>query len=886
MRSSTRNSTCLKSVLSLGVGLSAIVSMGALNASAQEGEEAAKRLNTVTITATKREQTLQDTPVAVSVVDDEVIEKANIQDLGDLQSVVPSLQVGQLQSSANTNFIIRGFGNGANNAGIEPSVGVFIDGVYRSRSAAQISDLPNLQRVEVLRGPQSTLFGKNASAGVISIATRKPQFEQGGSIEASAGNYNAFRLKGDVTGPISDTVAYSASAYLNQRDGYADDLATGQDVNERNRWGVRGQLLFTPTEDFELRVIGDYDKIDELCCVASNLVDGPTGETIALLGGALDSENPYSYDVYNNFGSENDIENSGISIQADYALSFADLTSITAFRNSSLVQNADSDFTSADLVGRNFNDTDIDTFTQELRLSSNNTEGMIDWMVGAFYFDESVEVENEFFYGADFRQFLDIEATWAGAAAQAAAASQPIPTRTDIAGALGAGFVTSPLDSIETALGLPAGLAFAQAGQGMTESFGQDNTAWSIFGTVDVHLNDRLTATVGLNYTEDEKDARGAIANTDIFSGLDMVEIGFAQALAGVGVDATDPAQVAAFAQGNPTAFAAIQAASADPAQNPLLGLTALQFLPPFLAFPNVVEDGQTDDSNTSYTLRLAYDATDNLNAYVSYATGFKASSWNLSRDSRPFPADFIPGSAVTNPASSPIRDAGLAVNNLTTGTRYAGPEESEVYEIGLKGSFNTVAFNLAVFEQKIEGFQSNVFTGTGFALANAGEQSTTGVEFDTTWQATDNLTLTFAGTFLDPTYDSFENSASGDISGQTPSGIPEVSTSLAANYEFTFRNLDSFVRGDWQYQEETDFFDNPANQALLETVGYSSEVNLINASAGFVTENGLGVSIWGRNIFDDEFITTAFPSVAQAGSLSGYPNQPATYGVTVRKTF
>lgn len=145
----------------------------------------ARRLTTVTVTATKREQTLQEVPVAVSVVDEAVIADAEVQDLGDLQSLVPSLRVGQLQSSANTNFVIRGFGNGANNAGIEPSVGVFIDGVYRSRSAAQIADLPNLQRVEVLRGPQSTLFGKNASAGVISIVTQEPQFEQMGSVELS-----------------------------------------------------------------------------------------------------------------------------------------------------------------------------------------------------------------------------------------------------------------------------------------------------------------------------------------------------------------------------------------------------------------------------------------------------------------------------------------------------------------------------------------------------------------------------------------------------------------------------------------------------------------------------------------------------------------------------
>src|SRR3546814_10470196 len=121
---------------------------------------------------------------------------------------------------SNTNFIIRGFGNGANNAGIEPSVGVFIDGVYRSRSAAQIGDLPNVERIEVLRGPQSTLFGKNASAGVISIVTQKPQYEFGGSAEVTYGNYDAITVRGNVTGPISDTVAFSLGGSYNRRDGY------------------------------------------------------------------------------------------------------------------------------------------------------------------------------------------------------------------------------------------------------------------------------------------------------------------------------------------------------------------------------------------------------------------------------------------------------------------------------------------------------------------------------------------------------------------------------------------------------------------------------------------------------------------------------------------
>lgn len=866
----TKTNFGLKAALSLSVGMTAIMA-GAMTATAQDDVDETKTLQTVTVTSLKREQTLQDVPVAVSVVDEQVIEKANIQDLGDLQSVVPSLSVGQLQSSANTNFIIRGFGNGANNAGIEPSVGVFIDGVYRSRSAAQIADLPNLQRVEVLRGPQSTLFGKNASAGVISIVTRKPQFEQSGAVEGSVGNFNAYRLKGDITGPISDTIAYSASGYYNKRDGYADDLATGTDVNQRNRYGLRGQLLFTPSEKLELRVIADYDKIDEICCVAGNVVNGPTGAVIGLLGGQIDAENPFSYEVFNNFDSENDIDNAGISAQIDYELSFADLTSITSFRNSSLVQNADSDFTSLDIAGRNFNDTNIDTFTQEFRLTSNNTEGMLDWMIGGFYFDESVEIENEFLYGADFRAYGD---------------------------ALAGGGVVGT----EAALGLPPGTFFAE-GQGMTEQFGQDNTAFSIFGTADVHLTDKLTATLGLNYTEDEKDAFGQISNTDVFSGLDLTQTGYnvilAQTLGGFGVDITNPASVGPFIAANPALYAQVQAGAAaaaqDPTVNPFAALAPLQFLPPFLNFPNAVESGSTSDDNVSYNFRLAYEASENLNVYGSYATGFKATSWNLSRDSRPFPADFTPGSAIVDPVtaqtvvpapSSPIGDAGIAVNNLNSGTRFAGPEEAKVWEIGAKMSFDSFAINLAYFDQTIEGFQSNVFTGTGFALANAGKQSAKGIEWDITANLSDSFTVIFAGTAMDPVYDSFPDSATGDISGQSPSGIPEISTSLAANYDFTIGEMDGFLRADWQHEGDSAYFDDPVAEAAIRAAGYDREYDLINASAGITTANDISVTLWVRNLFEEEFVTTAFPSLAQAGSISGYPNQPRTFGVNVRKEF
>ena len=314
------------SIVSLSVGSAAFAQDNTPQASDEVDEDV------IIVTATKREQTLEEVPVAVSVTSAAAIERAQVRDLRDLQTLVPSLRVSQLQSSASTDFIIRGFGNGSNNPGIEGSVGVFIDGVYRSRSAAAIGDLPNLQRVEVLRGPQSTLFGKNASAGVISIVTAAPSYEFGGSAEFSYGNYNAIVAKADITGPITDNIAFSLAGGINKRDGYGTNLTDGSRTSERNRWFGRAQLLIEPSDSFKLRFIGDYDKIDENCCFVGNILDGPTGNAIRAVGGKVNSGGLFSYSEYQNFASENKITNSGISMQADYEMGSLSLTSITAYR--------------------------------------------------------------------------------------------------------------------------------------------------------------------------------------------------------------------------------------------------------------------------------------------------------------------------------------------------------------------------------------------------------------------------------------------------------------------------------------------------------------------------------------------------------------------------
>ncbi|OJW71361.1 MAG: TonB-dependent receptor, partial [Sphingomonadales bacterium 63-6] len=751
---------------------------------AQEEEELAQPADTkagsgneILVTATKREQTLQDVPVAVSVTTGEAIQRAEIRDLKDLQTIVPSLRVTQLQSSANTNFIIRGFGNGANNAGIEPSVGVFVDGVYRSRTAAQVNDLPNVSRIEVLRGPQSTLFGKNASAGVISIVTEEPQFDLGGSVEASYGNYNAMVAKAYITGPLSDNVAASIAGGWSGRDGYNKDLGTGNRTNERNRWFVRGQLLIEPSTDFKARLIADYDSIDEICCGVVNLKRSAATSVIEGLGGKVtDAAHPFENVVYSNFDSTNDIKNWGLSAQLDYNVGPLTLTSITAYRKSTAVTAQDPDFSSADLIYPIGADVDLDTFTQELRLTAEIAD-KASILLGAFYINEKVNQTGELKWGTQARAY-------ANALVQSLSG-----------GALG-------IPALETAFGTYEGNPAKYTGQffkattGNDETFGLDSEALSIFGQFDYEVLPGLTLTLGGNYTKDVKDYSASIVGSDIFSQIDFnnpAYAGFRQTLlyqgglaqqvgAAMSLGRSATAQeIANFAVAQPVVYGQINTAvgtyaaanANNAAVNPLNPLKALQYLPQFLPVPNSVEDGHVSDDDFTYTIRLAYDLSPEVNIYASYATGFKAASVNLSRDSRPFAAD-----------AAALGSAGLLKVNQTFGTRYADPEKSKVYEFGLKGNWGIASTNVAVFKQEIEGFQSNIFTGTGFALANAGKQSTFGVEFEGMVEPTNGLTFNLGVTYLDPKYDDFKFSAVGDLTGTRPAGIPEWTIVVGGQYE------------------------------------------------------------------------------------------------------
>jgi outer membrane receptor protein involved in Fe transport len=776
----------------------------------------AGEIEEIIVTAMKREMTLQETPIAVSVVGTQAIKESQMHDIRDLPLLVPSLSVSQFNSSSNTEISIRGVGTSPFNAGLEPSVGIFVDGVYRSRAGAAVGDFPIIERIEVLRGPQSTIFGKNTSGGVISFITKKPQYETGADASLSLGNYNSTIFSGSVTGPISDKVAYRLSGSFNSREGYIDNQFNDHDVNDRNRWALRGQLLFEPRDDLSIRLIGDYSDLQETCCAAPPFLHDPVNLfVLSLLGGNLLPPTPFERQVRFDGNLAVEQELWGLSAQVDWSNSWGTFTSITAYRSADETNDIDADFVDVVLSENNTNVEDYTTFTQEFRLASDNDEGF-NWMLGVYYFDQDLNHDRNSPFGPTLRPFVDLAST---------SAATPM------------GAVTA----LEQILGIFRGVApgtYYAPGTGLqSEAFKQTDESIAVFANVDFDLGDRVNLSAGLRWATEDKSLVTNVVVDDEFAALDLQNI---PELPLVGLP------VNAFA-----------------------GLTPFQFFPPFTNFTDKISE-----DNVSGTLRLSFDATDTMNLYASYSTGWKAGGFNVSI-----------GSSSSN-------------NSFDD-------ESSESIEVGLKAqtSGGRLVTNIAVFDMTIDDFQANTFNGQSFDLANAGSKSITGFEIDAVITPTDNFVITAGATYLDDVFDSFEGAScinaallptpvppelescdptnpaftsSRSLSGKDDLLTPEWVASSTATWTFPLGNLEGFMRAELRYVGD---YNPGGDQDPHKAV---DAYTIINASVGIGNpDNGWDVTVWGKNITDEEYAQGIFNAVAQPGSLSGYPNDPSLYGVT-----
>ena len=381
----------------------------------------------IIVTATRRASPLSDVPIAVSAVSAQAMQNSGASDIRTLNQLAPSLLVSSTGSEANASARIRGIGTVGDNPGLESSVAVFIDGVYRSRTGAGLNELGEIERVEVLRGPQGTLFGRNASAGLINIISKAPENTFSAKGEITYGNYDYWRLSGRVTGPVADGIALSLDGVWSKRDGFYKLVDTAGnkvgDTNDRDRYFLRGQALIEPNDDLSIRLIGDYTNRDESCCGAAytearertpaaggGYNTAPFNRIAAILAGqgSVIAADPYDRELTITPGRDyvSKLKDWGVSGEVNYDLGDVKLTSITAYRDYKSSDYGDYDYNRADLLYRDPNTyRQFKTFTQELRAQGSAFGDMLDWLVGGYYANERLTLQDNIRFGADYGRF-------------------------------------------------------------------------------------------------------------------------------------------------------------------------------------------------------------------------------------------------------------------------------------------------------------------------------------------------------------------------------------------------------------------------------------------------------------------------------------------------
>ncbi|QKZ05687.1 TonB-dependent receptor [Pseudomonas eucalypticola] len=366
--------------------------------------QADTHLETVTVSARRREENAQDIPTPMTTLSGQALENQRLYRLQDLQQALPSVNIAYSQSRV-SNIAVRGIGNNQVGEGLEGSTGLYIDNVYLSRPGMASFDLLDLDQIELLRGPQGTLFGKNTTAGVLNISTRAPTFTPERSLEVSGGEYGYAQTKGTVSGPLTDTLAGRVSFYRTRDDGYVDNQHDGRSFNGGEREGLRGQLLFQPDDDFSLRWITDYNQEKSTNGVLTLYGASDRFRQRATLIGA----NPdYARDGNVNIDSPQSLAvfQGGSSLEANWNLDGGyRLTSITAYRYWHFLPHNDADLTDQPAILDSGTEVTTRQYSQEIRLASPVGE-TFDYVLGAYLYRQDTGNRNFADYGPDADLFL------------------------------------------------------------------------------------------------------------------------------------------------------------------------------------------------------------------------------------------------------------------------------------------------------------------------------------------------------------------------------------------------------------------------------------------------------------------------------------------------
>ncbi len=870
---------------------------------AQSTDEAAT--GDIIVTATRRSEALSDIPLAVSAVTAASLANSGASDIRALNQLSPSLLVSSTSSEAAAGGArIRGIGTVGDNPGLESSVATFVDGVYRNRAGVGLSELGAIDRIEVLRGPQGTLFGRNASAGLISVITAKPSFNFGATGEATYGNFETIRVGGGVTGPLSETIAARVDGIYFKRDGFLKDVISGRRINNRDRWLVRGQLLFQPNDDLSVRIIGDYADRKEECCGAAYLpsqnvsraVDGSlvySRNSIAgierALGGII-SDDTFKREtsITPGFGYRGDVKDWGVSGELNYSFGETNLTSITAYRDWKLARGQDADFNNLDILRRPGTDANaqrqsFQTFTQELRLQGTAFDEKLDWLVGGYFANEKLKLRDNLSYGADYERYANclliagvlpaavapsptgcinvpvVSATIAGL--NLLPIGDPRRASIPVLGALIANPARPGFGSIAAAIGQPA---LTLNGIALDDNFEQTSRNFAVFTHNVIRFNDMISLTLGARYTNERKTLNASFRDNNTFC-------------------------------------AAVRA-------SPLAGFAALPCVIPNVPGGSYTQNGarKSEDKITG-TAVLSIKPVDDLLVYASFSRGYKAGGFNLDR-------------------------SGLTYGAPNTNQLTFEPEIVNSFEFGYKLNKPGFDLNIAAFYQRFGGFQLNTFNGVNFIvvnvdqcktslngadrdLSNATGACTTGTKAGVTSKGLEieaflrpvrnvavNIGLTYTNTRYANNLVGVNGTAFPGALFQLPGRRLSNSSEYVATSSFTWTppigsgGLSGLVYVDTRLQSDT----NTGSDLDIEKVQDAFAVT--NARIGLRgAEQKWALELWAQNIFNVNYQQVTFDAPLQGGGstrqtqLAGttanqlfgaFLAEPRTYGVTARFKF
>ncbi|MGO9513540.1 MAG: TonB-dependent receptor [Steroidobacteraceae bacterium] len=824
-------------LLAISGAVAAISTIAAVSSWAQETTNA-PALTEIVVTAQKREQNIQDVPISVIALSTQQLQDAGVKDIKNLQVLTPGLTVTSTTSENVTTARIRGIGTVGDNPGLESSVGVVIDGVYRPRNGVGFGDLGEIDRIEVLEGPQGELFGKNNDAGVINIVTKRPSTTFSATAEASGGNYDDQEFSASVTGPLGAISAGRLFVGYQSRNGFLNvntgpGPSTTYNTDNRDLYTARAQYLLTPNDAVNFLLIGDYSKRNESCCGAVQTALGPfsgivnalasmpeLGGTPGQTGEALAPLSPFNRQAYLNQPLTQTIRDMGISGELNWDTGVGKLTSITAWRDNTIVAGNDIDFTSVDILyepATEGNMTDFKQFSEELRFAGRN--GPLDWLVGGFYANEQLATNLALYAGNDMDLYLSGLSSAAGGA--------------------------NPPNFLLTAelTGKPPGTLFQPGVTGQTDWFHQSSKSFAFFTNETYNITQALDLTAGLRFTSEKKTADSNYLDPDGGAAC-------ASLLTSPGL-AAEPAMTQAF----------------------LLGYGCFYGFNPFFSGKSTSQS--LTEGNVSGTVKLSYRFTDDVMAYLSWANGYKAGGFNLSR--------------VTQ-ATGP--EGALTPNFDTEFPR----ETVESYELGLKSEWadRTVRLNGSIFDQQYTNFQLNTFTGIEFIVSSVRRVESKGAEFDTDWVTPlSGLNLAAGVVYAFTNITEFGNSlplfAPNDFYATTYGRLnnrlsfaPLWSGVASATYTVP---LSASLQFHAAISEKYNSSYNTGSDLDLRKL--QGAYGLLNARLGLGAPDGLWtVEIWGNNLADKGFYQVAFDAPFQYDQIDAFLGDPRTFGITVRTKF